>query len=118
MDGWLNVPGDGTATYAVSLATRPMADVVVSLDTGSGLTVDAACDSDEEAPACVRFTPDDWNVARPIAVTGTADGRTWISHTVASDDLKYDGLSAPGVTVLVGDNAGGFDVFLPMATRE
>ena len=92
----------GTASYTLSLASRPSGDVTVtpSVPAGSGVTVSGA----------VTFTPSDWTNKR-VTVTVVDDStdqprRTAkITHTVASSaDAQYDGLDAPSVSVTVVDD--------------
>ena len=89
----LSVAEGGTSEiFTVSLAARPVGDVVidVSSDDASEATV---------SPARLAFTPSDWNVPQSVTVTGV-------------DDPEVDGPQASEVTLAVDDAASddAFDV--------
>ena len=95
------VEGGATDSYSVVLTSQPTANVVVTVSAGSQLLVDKPT---------LTFTAANWNLAQTVTVTavndsvaqGTHSGT--ISHTVASADGSYSGISVSGVTVTITDN--------------
>ncbi|MBK8173306.1 MAG: hypothetical protein IPK60_23640 [Sandaracinaceae bacterium] len=93
-----------TATFTLVLNSQPSADVSINL-------VSDAPTEGTPSPASVTFTPDQWNVAQTITVTGiddvVADGAP-IYHIVTSDavsaDSNYSGLVVPDVSLTNSDN--------------
>jgi hypothetical protein len=89
----LTVAAGATATYAVSLASRPAGVVTV--------TPASADASVATVSGALTFRPADWAAAQAVTVTGVAAGTTRVTHTVASVDADYDGIDAPSVAVAV-----------------
>lgn len=94
----------GTDTYTMVLTKVPTADVVVSIVSSNpttGATVTASR----------TFTTVNWATAQTVTVTALNDGLPesrhlcTLSHTVASTDLAYSGLSVPPVTALITDGS-------------
>ncbi|TAF55981.1 MAG: hypothetical protein EAZ61_03745 [Oscillatoriales cyanobacterium] len=88
-----------TDTYQIVLTEIPLDDVTISLTADSDLTVD---------PASLTFTPDNFNLAQIVTVSGRADGtiadRTLtIDHTVNSRDTNYEILPIDPVNVRLID---------------
>ncbi len=88
----------GTATFDVSLASEPTADVSIGLSSS-----DPAVGT--EAPTSLEFTPLDWNVPQVVTVTGQS-GQTAadvdymiVLAAAVSDDPNYSGLVANSVSV-------------------
>ena len=92
-DDALSVAAGGTATYTVVLDTKPAADVTVT--PASGTTDNATVSSG------VTLTPDDWNTAQQITVTGVKAGTSIVTHALTSSDAQYSSLSVDSVTVTV-----------------
>ena len=106
----------GSSTYAVQLATQPSHNVTltVSSATANAATVNKAGGS-AGGTQTLTFTPSGagaWNVAQTITVTGYDNSRddannqrsSVITHTAASSDTGYEGISGPRVTVTVIDD--------------
>lgn len=90
-----------TDTYTVVLNTQPTADVTVTLNPGSQLTV---------SPTILTFTSQNWSTPQAATVaavdddTAEADPHTGVvSHTVSSADPVYNGIAAPSLTVSISD---------------
>ena len=97
-----SVTEDGaTDSYDVVLKSKPAANVVVTLDAGSQLTVDATV---------LTFTPTDWDTPQTVTVSAINDDvdegphSGTVSHQVASGDANYNGIGISDVTVQIGDN--------------
>ncbi|MCY2987720.1 MAG: dockerin type I domain-containing protein [Planctomycetota bacterium] len=96
----------GTATFTVTLASKPLADVSVPL-TSSDLT-------EGTVQASVTITPDQWQAGVQVTVTGVDDslidgnvGYTIQTGDPTSTDTNYDALTASDVadvTVVNNDN--------------
>ncbi len=102
------------ATWTVQLNTEPTADVVVTI---SSSDPGAATASTAENTSVITFTNDtlrttgavQWDAAQTITVMGAADDdivpeEVTFTHSAASDDEGYDGVTA-GVMVTVTDDA-------------
>jgi hypothetical protein len=93
--------GGATDTYTVVLNTAPTADVTVTINPGTQVTV---------APATLTFTSTNWNVAQTVTVTAVDDAAVegphtgTISHTSASTDTTYNALTIASVTANITDN--------------
>jgi len=95
---------NGTAMFTIVLDTPPLADVTIALhssDTSEGTV----------APASVTFTPDNWNVAQRVTVTGADDdlvdgtvAYAVVTEPAVSTDGRYNGLDAADVAVSNLDN--------------
>jgi hypothetical protein len=110
----VRVAKDGQASYSVSLATRPLAPVVVELVPSSGVTVDASCaEASEGVSRCLVFTPEYWNVA--LTLTALTDAPAHIDHLAASADEGYNGLNA---RLLVNGVDVENPVFLPLVAKR
>ncbi len=94
-----------TAEFTIVLFTQPEADVTFTLESSNPL-------EGTVSPEYVIFTPDDWNVAQTVTVTGIDDDvvdgdqeYTIELGVAASDDADYDGLDPDDVTVInTGDD--------------
>ena len=107
----------GTATYEVSLAAAPFADVV--------LTPSSSDISIATVTGALRFTPSDWDVSQVVQVTGVdddihnaSDRVATLSHTVAGGG--YDRVTtAPEMDVTVtDDDVSGVWVSVPELELE
>ena len=103
----LEIHEGGGTTYQVRLATEPSANVTVTI-TGAGadLTVLSV------RPAVLTFTPADWDTPRTVALGAGADADTvddqmTLTHTAASGDTAYEGLSATLAVKVIDDGSTG-----------
>jgi hypothetical protein len=91
----LTVAAGATATYAVSLASRPAGAVTVTVASDDASVATAS-------PSSLTFRPSDWPAAQAVTVAGVAAGTAQVTHAVASAaDAGYHGLAAPPVAVAV-----------------
>jgi hypothetical protein len=94
----------GTATFEVTLATEPIADVTLAVASGDPAEGTAA-------PASLTFSPTDWNVPQRVTVTGVddllVDGDVpyTVQLSASSPDAAYAGAAA-AVTVTNLDDDG------------
>ena len=105
--GLVTSEAGGSATFAVSLSSRPASSVFVSV---------RSSDPTEGIPgiSVLTFGPDDWMIPQEVTTRGVDDDSDdgdvsyAILLTSASADRHYDGLSAPGVGLrnLDDDRAG------------
>ena len=91
-------------SYTVVLDTEPTADVTVTVAGHSGTALTLTPD-----PATLTFTTTDWETAQTVTVTAgddgdTADDTVALTHSAASADGDYGGISIAGVAVTVEDN--------------
>ena len=93
---------DVMGTYSVELQVAPVDHEV---------TIEVEVDNSRvtAAPASLTFTPDNWQTAQPVTVTAVADANnehesSTITHTVMSNDLRFDELAVGSVTVNVMDD--------------
>ena len=89
-------------TYTVVLDSEPTANVVVTVGGHSGTDV-------TPTPATLTFTNLNWETAQTVTVTAgndadTANDTVSLTHSAASTDSDYNGISIAGVTVTVNDN--------------
>jgi uncharacterized repeat protein (TIGR01451 family) len=101
-DGITNVTeGGATDTYNVVLNTQPIADVTVTINNGTQTTTN---------PTSLTFTTANWNVTQTVTVTAIDDAviegphTGSVSHTAASSDANYNGISVASVTANITDN--------------
>ncbi len=93
--------GGATGTYNVVLATQPTSNVVVTVNGTAQATASAAT---------LTFTSIDWNIAQSVVVTAVndtvAEGAhvTVFTHSSASSDPKYSGITVSTVQVNITDN--------------
>ena len=100
----LTVPEGGTAgeTYTVVLDSQPTADVVVTVAGHAGTEV-------TPSPASLTFTTSNWNDAHTVTVKAgddadTLDDTVTLTHSAASTDSNYEGITIGNVTVTVNDD--------------
>ncbi|MEP0891962.1 hypothetical protein NDI53_27545 [Leptolyngbya sp. NM3-A1] len=94
-----------TDTFTVVLDSQPTSNVVLSV---------AGSDAGEAtaAPTTLTFTPDNWNTAQTVTVTGVNDdladnnqsSTVTVSVVDAESDNAFDGLVNQGVAVTTTDN--------------
>ena len=89
-------------SYTVGLNTQPTAVVTVTVagHAGTAVTPD---------PATLTFTTSDWETAQRVTVTAGNDtdlvnDTVTLTHSAASTDSDYSGITIAGVTVTVTDN--------------
>jgi hypothetical protein len=96
----LVVEGGADDQFSVALFTQPSADVTITFDGGSQLTL---------APASVTFTPTDWNVPQTVTITGIDDRileglhSGTVGFVFTSADSNYNGLTWPALSVTIVD---------------
>ncbi len=98
----LTIPEGGGLAYRVMLTSRPSHDVTVTM-THSG-DRDIGIDDQE-----LTFTDSDWETARTVTVTAAqdddaTDDTAIFSHSVASTDGDYNGITVSEVEVTVTDD--------------
>ena len=99
----VEMPEGGGSTYTVRLATEPTEDVTVTITgTDADLTVLSV------RPMVLTFTADDWDTPRTVTLgagtdADTDDDQMTLTHTAASDDTAYDGLSATLAVKVIDD---------------
>jgi len=93
--------GGGGDTYTVVLNSLPTASVTITLNPGTQLTV---------APLTLTFTTLNWNVPQTVTVNAVDDALIeknphpgTITHTAASADLTYNGITV-SVTATIVEN--------------
>ena len=89
-------------TYTVVLDSQPTHNVTITVNDPSNTDVTAD-------PADLTFTPTNWDTAQTVTVTASQDGGHddedgTVTHTAASTDTKYDGISVGNVLVEVTDD--------------
>ncbi|MFM2052137.1 MAG: hypothetical protein RL456_174, partial [Pseudomonadota bacterium] len=101
----ISISETGTsATFSVVLDSAPAANVTVPLSVADGTELSVS-------PASLTFTPQDWNIARTVTVTGLDDaladgdmtGSVIVGPAVSSDP-DYHGLDPSDVTVTNRDD--------------
>ena len=110
----LDVDEGSTGAYQVKLDTLPEADVTVTLASSNA---DVTLSS-----GTLTFSTSNWNTAQEVTVTGEqdddgADGTATISHTAASTDTGYNGITIGSVVVSVEDD-DPFGVTVTEATLD
>ncbi|WP_420626093.1 cell wall-binding repeat-containing protein [Candidatus Poriferisodalis sp.] len=106
----LQVTEGGTeSTYDLRLSTKPIADVTVTIagHAGSDLTLSGSALNDDKE---LTFTPDEWFMVHTVTVTADedpdvgTDAPVELTHTAASNDPDYDGISVDSVTAAITEN--------------
>ena len=100
----LTVPEEDTAgdSYTVVLNSQPTATVTVTVAGHAGTDV-------TPSPTTLTFTPTNWGTAQTVTVTAgddadTANESVSLTHSAASTDSDYQGITIAGVAVTVTDN--------------
>ena len=94
----LTVTEGSSANYTVKLATKPAADVTVTVGgTGSGITVDTDTSTGGDQ-STLTFTTSNWNQARTVRVSAGQDSNTanesvTLKHTTSGGDYGTDPVS-------------------------
>ena len=89
-------------TYTVVLETQPTANVTITVGGFSNTDVTAS-------PASLPFTPMNWETAQTVRVTAVNDANVvnetvTLTHSAASTDTGYSGITIADVEVTVEDN--------------
>ncbi len=91
-----------TAAYSVVLTAPPHEDVVVTLTPDNQLSV---------STTSLTFTSATWDMPQTVTVTAVDDEENEndphtgvVTHTAASDDVLYDGITVGSVTVSIDEN--------------
>ena len=92
-------------SYSVVLNSQPTADVVVTVAGHSGTDV-------TPTPTTLTFTPINWETVQPVTVTAGTDmdmvnETVSLTHSAASTDANYNGITIGGVAVSVHDDDTG-----------
>ena len=102
LDGGTEVAeGDATDSYTLVLGSSPSADVTITVSPDAQTVV---------SPGTVIFTSSDFSTAQTVTVTAVNDATvegnhtSIISHSAASSDANYNGISISSVTAAVTDN--------------
>ena len=92
------------ASYTVVLDSQPTADVTVTVAGHSGTEV-------TPTPTSLTFTTSNWESAQTITVTATdtvtMNDTVTLTHSAASMDTEYNGITIDSVAVTVNDIAVG-----------
>ena len=98
--------GNGADTYEIVLTSQPTADVRIEFGDGNGQL--HVVDNAHRSNSYVDFTPENWNVAQTVRVTGGTGGsqhgtaEVVITHELLSTDSNYRG-TYDLVVEVVGD---------------
>ena len=97
----LSVAEGGTGTYTVVLNAAPTANVVITPASDNGDVT--------FSPSTLTFATGTWNIAQDVMVSAAEDDdavndQAALSHTAASTDSNYAGISIASVDVTVTDN--------------
>ncbi len=94
--------GEAAVTYTATLIAAPCADVTLNVMGDEQVTA---------SPTSLLFTADDWDQAQMISVSANQDSAREgshtgvVSHSVASEDSRYDGLAVDDMTIAIDDRA-------------
>ncbi len=109
----VNEAGPTSDTYTVVLSIAPTSNVTITIDPDGQTSVGAGAGQ----PTNLIFTPSNWNVPQTITVTAVDDPypegahTSTISHTAASADLNYNGISIRNViTSVIDDDTAGVTI--------
>ena len=103
--------GPTSDDYTMRLLFPPTDDVTITIAADGQTTVDTGTGPGQTAE--LVFTASDWETEKTVTVTAVDDdvfenGHTsTITHSVASNDVGYQGLAVANVTVNVADNDCG-----------
>jgi|GEM_PF-2981406 len=95
--------GGATDAYTVVLTSQPTGDVTIDLSFDAQITA---------GPDPITFTTENWSTPQTITVTAVDDNtvddedesESTITHTAASSDNNYNGISVASVDVAITDN--------------
>jgi hypothetical protein len=95
------IEGFGNDVYKIVLNSEPTANVEININQNSQLQTDKQT---------LTFTPFNWNVSQTLTVTAVDDSLVegshigTISHTVNSEDSRYDNLGIDQLSLNISDN--------------
>jgi Subtilase family/Domain of unknown function (DUF4114)/SdrD B-like domain/Cadherin domain/Cadherin-like domain len=98
------VEGGSIDTYSLALATKPTANVIISLTPGTQLNTDKQT---------LTFTTANWNKPQVVSVSAIDDPipegnhTAEIIHTISSSDPTFQGFVIPNLSVSITDNDAG-----------
>ncbi|BDX37387.1 hypothetical protein CYCD_07420 [Tenuifilaceae bacterium CYCD] len=102
--GLTTTEAGGTATFTISLATRPTANVIIAISSSN--TAEGTVST-----ASVTITSANWNVPQTVTITGVDDNvvdgniaYSIVTVTAVSSDTKYNGINPLDVSVTNTDN--------------
>ena len=102
--GLVTTEGGGTAAFQVKLESEPISDVIIPLR--SSYPSEGTADT-----RALSFTPDDWEVAQTVMVTGMNDSEedgarryAIVLERAQSRDRFYDGFDPDDVSLINQDN--------------
>lgn len=105
--GLVTTEAGGTASFSVSLATQPFANVSFALSSSD--TTEGVINVNT-----LTFTPTNWNVPQTVTITGVPDGipdgdvfYSILTGTATSTDRNYNGKKPANVSVVNRDIDGG-----------
>ena len=111
--GLVTTEGGGTASFRVKLESEPISEVIIPLR--SSHPSEGTADT-----RALSFTPDDWEAAKTVTVTGMNDGdedgaRRYaiVLERAQSQDRFYDGFDPDDVSLTNLDNDPEPDTSLP-----
>lgn len=90
-----------TDNYTIALNAAPTSDVTVTVTPDTQVTV---------SPGTLTFTSSNWNAAQTVTVSAVNDTTVEgthsgvLTHTAASSDTHYNGISISSVTASITDN--------------
>ena len=102
----MNETGPTSDSYTLVLDSQPTADVTVTVDPDGQTDLGAG----PGAPVNLTFTAANWNTPQTVVATAVDDAvaegthTSIITHTVASGDGGYNGLSVANVSATITDN--------------
>ncbi len=96
--------GGSDSYYGMGLTAPPMAAVTVTVTKAAGGDADLTA-----SPTTLTFSTTNWGIRQAVRVRAAEDadgldGTATFTHTAASTDLNYDGLSIASVTATEIDN--------------
>ena len=97
----LNVNEGESTSYTVVLDTQPVSNVVIYVSDGNGVTVQ---------PSSLTFTPDNWQTAQTVTVSGAQDDdtdneTTYVTHSIlAEPGSAYVGVLVNPILVSIDDD--------------
>lgn len=96
----------GTDSYDIRLATQPTGNVTVTITPNSQVLVNSSSSAID-----ITFTTSNWSANQTITVSAVDDGALeatthtgGISHTAASGDANYNGISISSLSPSISDN--------------
>lgn len=104
VSGLVTTEAGGTTQFNVILDSRPTATVTIAISSSN--TAEGTV-----SPASLTFTPDNWNQAQTVTITGVDDRHvdgdkpyTIITAAAVSSDANYNGINPADVSVINRDS--------------